>query len=304
MALLRRRRKPKVDKVGNVSRLGLERPGWNDLYHDLLTMSVPALLGFVAVAYLSANMVFAALYVLVGGVANARPDSLADMFFFSIQTMATIGYGNMYPVSFGANLLATAEVVFGLLTIALFTGVMFARISRPTAKVMFSEVAVIAPVNGIPTLAFRVANQRRNRIVEAQVSVSVLREEVTLEGASLRRFHDLSLLRSRTPIFALTWTVMHPIDAQSPLYGLDHKVLAEEDCEFICSLTGLDDISVQTVHVRHVYEASDIRWGARFVDIFQQGENGEWSIDYERFHDTEAVPVGHRGPVPVRPGAT
>ena len=304
MAPARRRRKPKIDKVGNVSRLGLQRPGWKDFYHDLLTMSVPALLGLIAAAYLSANFVFAALYLLVGGVVNAHPGSLADMFFFSIQTMATIGYGNMYPESLAANMLATAEVVFGLLTIALSSGVMFARISRPTARVMFSRVAVVAPVDGVPTLAFRVANQRRNRIVEAQASVSMLREETTLEGVTLRRFHDLTLLRARTPIFALTWTVMHPIDAQSPLHGLDAAQLAELDAEFICSLTGLDDIFVQTVHVRHVYETADIRWGARFVDIFQQGGNGEWAIDYERFHDVEDVPVAHRERIPVRPDLT
>jgi inward rectifier potassium channel len=277
------------DDVGQVKRIGLDRTGWTDVYHNLLTISVPGLLGVIGAAYLAANFLFAFAYLAVGGIANARPGSLSDAFFFSIQTMATVGYGTMYPETFGANLIASAEILYGLLSVALSTGVVFARISRPTARVMFSKTAVITEMDGCPTLMFRVANQRRNRIVEAQISVTLLRDEKAREGTRFRRFYDLALWRSRTPMFALTWTVMHPIDRQSPLHGLDPESFAALGPEIACSITGLDDISMQTVHARHVYAAEDIRWGARLVDLFRQQPQGGWLIDYSRFHDTEDV---------------
>jgi inward rectifier potassium channel len=287
----RRRRERPVDPLLRIQRLGMREAGWNDIYHKLLTVPVSWLLVLVASTYLVANLVFAMLYVEVGGIAGARPGSVEDAFFFSVQTMATIGYGHTYPVSTGANVLATIESVYGLLTVALSSGVMFARFSRPTARVMFSKVAVICPVDGVPMLVFRVANQRRNRIVEAQISVAVLREERTHEGIRLRRFHDLALVRSRTPMFALTWSVMHPIDEASPLYGIDAAAFQAADSQVVCSITGLDDTSVQTVHARHVYEPHQVWWGKRLVDIFEYLPDGRTTIDYSRFHDTMDVPL-------------
>lgn len=237
--------------------------------------------------YFAVNIAFALAYLAGGdGIENARPGSFADTFFFSVQTMATIGYGAMYPKTAYANLLVTLEALLGLLGVAMATGLMFARFSRPTARVLFSQVAVICLYNGVPTLMFRAANQRHHKIVEAQIRVSLLWEEVTAEGHHLRRFYDLDLARSQSPIFALSWLVMHPIDANSPLLGETSASLLERDAQLIVILTGLDETVSQTVHASHLYLPADLRWNRRFVDILSVEPNGSRHIDYPRFHDT------------------
>jgi inward rectifier potassium channel len=260
----------------------------HDLYHNLLIMPWSAFMAVLAAVYLVFNLVFAALYLLQdGAVANAKPGSFADAFFFSVQTMATIGYGDMHPQTLYANLLVTGEVLLAMMTLALATGLVFARFSLPSARVMFSGVAVIAPYDGSPTLMFRAANQRKNRILEAQVSASILREEVTAEGLRMRRFHDLRLTRARTPMFALTWTVMHVIDETSPLWGVTRESLAEEQAEIVVTIFGLDETVSQQIHARHSYLAEDIVWNRRFVDILSRQEDGTRVVDYRRFHDVE-----------------
>ncbi len=257
-----------------------------DLYFGLLTMPWSGFFGLLALFYFVFNVAFALLYLVTGdGIGNARPGVFADAFFFSVQTMATIGYGQMYPQSLAANLLVCFEVLLGMSGLALATGVIFARFSRPTARVLFSQMAVIAPYDGVPTLMFRAANQRRNQILEAQVSVALLRDEETGEGTVMRRFHDLPLMRARTPMFSLTWTVMHPIDEKSPLYGVTTETLAAENAEIVVALIGLDATVSQTVQARHSYFASEIVWNRRFADIISRGEDGSRIIDYRRFHD-------------------
>jgi inward rectifier potassium channel len=257
-----------------------------DLYFGLLTMPWSGFFGVLAVFYFAFNVVFALLYLVTGdGIGNARPGVFADAFFFSVQTMATIGYGQMYPQSLTANLLVCFEVLLGMSGLALATGVIFARFSRPTARVLFSHVAVIVPHNGVPTLMFRAANQRRNQILEAQVSVALLRDEDTGEGISMRRFHDLPLVRARTPMFSLTWTVMHPIDEKSPLHGATTETLAAQSAEIAVALIGLDATVSQTVQARYSYFASEIFWNRRFADIISRGADGSRVIDYGRFHD-------------------
>jgi inward rectifier potassium channel len=273
--------------VINVKRLGLKRTGWRDAYHFLMTIPMPWLLLALISAYLVANAAFALLYLGVpGSIANARPGSFADAYFFSVQTMATIGYGALLPDGLTGNLIATAETVVGMLAVALSAGIVFARVSRPTARMMFSEIAVVGPRNGVPTLMFRVANQRRNQIVEAQIAVTLLRREKTAEGEEVRRFHDLKLERSRTPIFALTWTVLHAIDSDSPLFGATHETLERDDVEIICSVTGIDETFAQPVHARFGYSPHHIRWNTRFADIMLRGDDGSRAVDYTRFHDT------------------
>ncbi|NER52105.1 MAG: ATP-sensitive inward rectifier potassium channel 10, partial [Symploca sp. SIO1A3] len=220
---------------------------------------------------------------------NASPGSFADAFFFSVQTMASIGYGVMHPRTDYANFIVTIEALVGLMALAMSTGLMFARFSLPTAKVIFSNVAVITPYNGVPTLIFRTANKRRNRILEAQVGVSLLRDEITKEGDFMRRFYDLKLVRNQTPIFALTWTVMHTIDESSPLYGATPESLVDNNSEIVMILTGLDETVSQTIHARHSYIESEIFWNHRFVDIFSRTRNGRPLIDYTRFHDVEVI---------------
>jgi inward rectifier potassium channel len=270
----------------NVVRKGTWRFHWHDLYHLLLTMSWPAFLGLMWVLYAVSNALFALAYLAGGNcIQNARPGSFQDAFFFSVQTMATIGYGGMSPATDYANWVVTVEAMVGLLGVAMVTGLAFARFSRPTARVLFSRVAVIRPYHGVPTLMFRAANLRYNQILEAQMSVTLVRNEISPEGEFMRRFYDLNLVRSRTPIFALSWTVMHVIDETSPLNGATPELLAQQEIEIVVTMTGLDETVSQTVHARHSFIASEILWNMRFVDVLSKRMDGHNSIDYSHFHD-------------------
>ncbi len=283
-------RNRRFDIVSNrrfdVVRKGVSHSHWRDPYHLLLTLGWSKFFGLTVAAYVAANALFALLY-LAGGdcIENARPGSFADAFFFSVQTMASIGYGAMYPRTDYANMVVVIEALAGLMGLAMGTGLMFARFSRPTAKVLFSRVAVITSVNGIPTLMFRAANERRNQILEAQMGVSLLRNEVTTEGEFIRRFYDLKLVRSQTRNFSLTWIVMHQIDESSPLYGATAESLAEAETDLSVTLIGFDETVSQTIHARHYYLTEEILWNRRFVEIFSKKRDGRRMIDYTRFHD-------------------
>jgi len=241
--------------------------------------------------YLTGNCMFALGYLAGGdGIENARHGSFSDAFFFSVQTMATIGYGKFAPRTLFAHILVTLETFVGLLGVAMTTGLTFAKFSRPTARVLFSRVAVVRPWNGIPSLMFRMANQRSNQIVEAHLHVVLARDETTAEGESIRRFHDLELTRRQNAIFALSWTAMHAITERSPLYGASSTSLAAAGAEIVVSLVGTDETFSQTVHARYSYVPDEIVWDARFVDIISQLPDGRRRIDYTRFHDV--VPLG------------
>lgn len=263
---------------------------WRDPYHLLLTMPWPWFLALVTFGYIATNALFALAYLAGGdGIQNARPGNFFDAFFFSVQTMASIGYGAMYPRSDYANVLVVIESLVGLMGLAMGTGLAFARFSRPTARVVFSRVAVVAPFDGVPTLMFRVANQRRNQILEAQVRVALARDEISAEGDFIRRVYDLSLIRSNNPVFLLTWLVMHPIDQYSPLYGAMPETLTAAESSLIVTLTGIDETVSQMIHDRHTYIIPEILWNKRFVDIVLKKPDGGRYIDYRRFHDVEPV---------------
>lgn len=267
--------------------LGLRQPWVGDLYHRTLTAGWCGFFGIGAGLYLLANAVFALLYLIEpGSIANAKPGAFADAFFFSVQTMATIGYGQMAPATLYANLLMTVETGVGLMFIALTTGLVFARFSRPTARVLFSAVAVIGPYDGRPTLSVRLANERQNQILAAEVTMTLIRDEYSLEGDLRRRFHDLKLVRHRSPVFALTFTVMHEIDADSPLYGANAETLAAANAELVVTATGIDETLAQPVHARTSYLTHEILWERRFTNILGWTEDGQRAIDYRRFHDT------------------
>jgi inward rectifier potassium channel len=267
--------------------IGAKSPWFGDLYHRTLTMPWWVFLLALSAVYLGANVLFALLYLgQRGAVANARPGEFWDALFFSVQTMATIGYGQMAPATFYANLVVTFETVFGLMLLAVATGLVFARFSRPTARVVFSRVAVVAPYDGVPTLSLRLANERRNQILEARVGVTLVRDERSKEGTAMRRFYDLPLARARSPIFSMTFTVMHQIDRASPLCGATPESLAECGCEIVVTVTGLDETMSQTVHARTSYLAHEILFGHRFADVIGWTEDGRRAIDYRRFHDT------------------
>jgi len=268
--------------------IGLRNPWLSDLYHSLLTLPWWAFLLGLAFVYLGLNVLFATLYLRGdGAITNARPGAFSDAFFFSVETLSTIGYGQMSPATLYGNVVMTVEALFGLTLLAVVAGLVFARVSRPTARVIFSKVAVVTPYNGIPTLSFRLANERRNQILEAQVSVTLVRDERTPEGEWMRRFYDLQLARQRSPIFAMTFTVMHPIDPASPLWNATAASLTAEAAEIVVTVTGIDETLSQAVHARTSYLAHEVVWGHRFADVFTQTEDGRLAIDYRRFHDTE-----------------
>ena len=283
-----RRPQSRRDASTETVRIGLASAGWHDLYHSLLTLSWwQFLLGSLGV-YLLANALFAGLYLLEpGAVTNARPGSFLDAFFFSVQTFATVGYGQMYPATTYANWVMTFESFIGLISVAVGTGMVFARISRPTARVTFSKVAVIAMQDGQPTLMLRMGNERRSQIVDATVTVSALRGRQTKEGHFMWRFYDLKLTRSKTPVFSISFTAMHPIDEHSPLYGLTAEAMAAEELELLVTVTGLEESLGSTVNARTSYEASEILIGRRYVDVLGQTPDGRWGIDYGKFDLTE-----------------
>jgi inward rectifier potassium channel len=243
------------------------------------------------VVYLGANVAFALGYLSIGdGIEEARPGSFSDAFFFSVQTMATIGYGKMAPRGLAANLLVTLEALVGLLGLALVTGLVFAKFSRPTARVLFSRHAVITRFDGTPSLLFRMANERGNQIAEAQAHLVLLRTERTPEGEEVRRVHDLRLRRSQSAFFALTWLVVHPITPDSPLHGETPESLREKDLDLVASVTGLDETLSQSVHARHAWSAHQILWNHRFADVLVRLADGRRAIDYRKFH--EVLPEG------------
>ena len=261
-----------------------------DFYHGILTVSWPGFVLQLALLFLTVNLAFACLYVIDrGGVANARPGSFTDAFFFSVQTLGTLGYGVMAPRTLYTNLLVTVESFTGILIIALFTGIIFARFSRPFARLVFSRVAVVTMFDGVPTLMFRAANQRGNSILDASVNVSLAGNYMTLEGIPMRRFQELKLIRSSNPLFALSWTVMHPIDETSPLYGLGLAEMIEHDMEIVVMLSGMDETISDRIYARHAYMAEEIMWHRRFVDVVSVTPGGQRMVDLHRFHDTHEL---------------
>jgi inward rectifier potassium channel len=242
----------------------------------------------MAIAFLIVNAFFGSLYLLdPAGLSGARAGSFSDAFFFSVQTLGTLGYGVIAPRSLYENIVVTAEVFLGLFNLAVATGLLFARISRPTARIMFSDRAVVTPFEGEPTLIFRAANRRRNLVVEAEVSVNLLRDLTTLEGATMRRFDELKMIRARSPLFFLTWTVMHRIDEASPLWGETRETLLEKHAEIVVVMKGIDETFVSTIHARTSYTPDEIVWGRRLSDIFVTDDAGRRFIDFTRFNALE-----------------
>jgi inward rectifier potassium channel len=246
---------------------------FGDWYHALLRITWSALIAFIAAAFLAVNAIFALLYMEVGGIAHARPGSFSDAFYFSVQTMGTVGYGAMYPDSIAAN-----NVMVG--------------------RVAFSRYAVIAPMEGVPTLMIRVGNERGNSIVEATAHVTVSRTVMTAEGMKFYRLLELKLARERSPAVSRSWTVLHPIVEGSPLLGSTPEALAEEEIELLVTLAGTDDTSYQPVHARHNYEHSDILWGARHADILSETPDGNLVLDIRRFHDVVPTVATESFPYP------
>jgi inward rectifier potassium channel len=264
--------------------VGAPRAVFGDFYHAFLRLPWWLALSGIVLTYLSLNACFAVAYLVFGGIANARPGSFADAFYFSIQTMGTIGYGAMYPVRPLANLLVVGESILGLIVTAVATGLVFTKFSQSTARIVFTEQAVIAPMDGVPTLMFRLGNERGNTIIEAIVRVSIVRTERTKEGMIFYRMHDLRLTRERSPALSRSWTALHPITPDSPLHGHTPESLKSSETEVLITLVGLDDTSLQPVHARKRYLDGEVVWGARHADILSEEKDGQLVLDLRKFH--------------------
>jgi inward rectifier potassium channel len=276
--------------------VGARQTPFTDVYHHLLR--APWWLDLLALSglFLLLNLLFALAYLSVGGIAGARDGSLADHFFFSVQTMGTIGYGVMHPLSAGAEALVTAEVLVGVSLVALASGILFAKFSVPRTRMQFAECATLSPFDGVPTLMFRLGNERASQIIEATVRVMLVRTERTREGVIFYRMHDLNLTRDRSPAIARSWTVLHPIDASSPLYGATPETLARDEADLMLTVVGIDETSAQNVHARHTYRYDQVCWGARHADMLSELPDGRLELDMRKFH--HVVPTA---PTPTFP---
>ena len=277
-----------VRRGGEVSvvRRGFPARLLRDYFYSLLQRGWPRLLLTLLGFIISSNAIFATFYQLLGlHIANAN--TWWDYFFFSVQTMATVGYGLMSPLGVAANLVAAIESIYGLMIFGVIAGLVFSKFSRPTAKLIFSEVAVITNRNNQKSLMFRMVNERQSQIIDGRLTVSLLRTERTLEGDLIRRFVDMPLVREHTPIFALTFTAQHIIDDQSPLFGATPETLKDGEIEIVIVFSGVDEIFSQTIYTRHSYILDELRWGHRFHDILGKLADGRRVIEYSKFHQTE-----------------
>jgi inward rectifier potassium channel len=225
-------------------------------------------------------------------VANARPGSFLDAFFFSVQTFSTIGYGSLGPSSLYADILVTIESFIGLVSVAIGTGLIFAKFARPSARIAYSNVAVIHEHNGVPTLQFRIANERTSEMLNASIKASILMEEVTAEGQMMRRFHELQLVRDSIPMFSLAFVMMHQITEDSPLYGLTPDNIHDHLLLLITSFEGTDTTFLQTVQARYLYRPQQIRFNEQFVDLIGRTADGRLLIQHEKLNETKPFMAG------------
>jgi inward rectifier potassium channel len=279
-----RRTRKAPPKFSDVVRKGAPSHLRRDVYFFFIEGSWSRLLACFAFAFTCLNIFFACVYQLQpGSIGGDSNQSFADAFFFSVQTLSSLGYGAMSPATAWADMVVTIEAPTGMLFVALATGLIFAKASKPQSSVLFSESLVISRRNGVPTLMLRVANARGNDVADATMTVSALIEEVSPEGHHLRRLHDLKLVRDRSPIFSMTWLAMHELDENSPLKS--HNI--EDVLLVVVTLVGHDGTYGQTTFARHTYDPSDVRMGHRFVDVMSELPDGRMMIDLTRFHDTQ-----------------
>jgi inward rectifier potassium channel len=272
--------------------------GWMaDVYHFLLTARWSTLFLALGILYILANLFFALLYLLLGAkINNAVADSFWDVFFFSAQTLTTVGYGNLSPQGPMANVLVCVESFFGLMGFAMASGLAFAKFSRPTAKVVFSQVAVVDTYEGQPALMFRMANGRTSsRVIEARLSAVLMKTVLTEEGNFFRKLYDLKFLRSKSPSFLLTWTAIHIIDAESPFWNETAESLKNCQAQVTVTLTGIEGSFSQTIHAAYSYRLNQILFEHKFRDIFVGTDLSKPVFDYSRFHETISAGAGHGG---------
>jgi inward rectifier potassium channel len=281
--------KPRIVRLGGreVIAEGLHLSFWADISHRCMTASWPAFIGGAALVFVAFNAVFASLYWIGNRpISNVPGGAYIDYLYFSIETLSTAGYGDMHPQTHYGHFIAAVELFTGIFSMSLMTGLIFARFSRPNARLLFADHPVISSHEGRPTLMVRLANERHNIIGNATAKLWLLRNEVSLEGRPFRRFYELPLVRNEHPALALSWTLYHVVDEQSPLYGLDADDLEAAKVSLVLVVSGYDVVAAQIVHARRSYDHPDIRFGQRYADILDTSEDGRLRVDYGRFHET------------------
>jgi inward rectifier potassium channel len=270
-------------------KVGTDAWRWRDVYRWLLGLRWPQFAVFVASLYVGLNLLFAALYSLQrDSIAGTTGGSwFYDCFFFSVQTLATVGYGHMYPQTLYGHIVSTVEIMTGIFLLAVMTGLIFVRFSRPIARVVFSNCIVIAPLNGKPTLMVRIGNENQHSMVEAEFRIMFSRDEPLAEGGDFRYFYVLKLQFDRLTLFPAALTLRHTIDENSPLFGATPEVLTDCRALFIVSVIGIDPVIAASVQTQKDYSWRDIRFGNRFVEIYTDHGEGRLTVDYSRLHDTE-----------------
>jgi inward rectifier potassium channel len=284
-----RRPKARIVELGGreVIAEGLRLNFWADISHRCMTASWPSFISGAALVFVAFNAVFALFYWIGDQPISSVPDgAYIDYLYFSIETLSTAGYGDMHPQTHYGHFIATVELFTGIFSMSLMTGLIFARFSRPNARLLFADHPVISSDQGKPTLMVRFANERHNIIGNAAAKLWLLRNERSSQGAAFRRFYQLPLVRNEHPALALSWTLYHVIDEKSPLYQLNADDFETSKVSLVVVVSGYDVVSAQTVHARKSYEYSDIRFGQRYVDILDTSEDGRIRIDYGKFHET------------------
>jgi len=289
---MKRKYQPISVRSGQIEflKLNTEKWEWRDAYQWLLALSWSQFAAFVAGLYLGLNCLFAFLYSLGGDcVAGTRPGAFRDAFFFSVQTLATVGYGHLYPTSLYGNVISTIEIMSGLFLLAVMTGLIFVRFSRPIARIVFSRSVVIAPFNGKPTLMLRIGNLRHRQLVEAEFRILFNRDEPLEEGGDFRFFYNLKLQFDRLPAFPAALTLRHVIDEESPLHGVTPEAVEQGRVVLIASVVGIDPVIPASVQTQRDYTWRDIKFNERFVEIYTDHGDGRLTVDYGRLHDTEPI---------------
>jgi len=271
-------------------KLGMHRFDLRDPYYIVLTISWPVFFALAVAFYLTANLCFALAYFAVPGcINNARPGVFLDHFFFSIETLATVGYGVMSPANIYGHIVASTEIIFGLMSMAVITGLVFTRFSRPRSRLLFSRVAVVAPYDQHQALMLRVVNERHGTVAEASARLTLLRRTPLPNGKILRRFIDLQLERASTPVISLSWSMIHRIDEQSPLWGTTAADLERDNGMLIASIKGYDESISASVVARQTYSARNVLFDHDFIDVVDQLPTGEVVLDMAHFHDVAPV---------------
>jgi inward rectifier potassium channel len=285
------RRTINPDGSFNVKRTGLH---WRDAnpYLMLIDTTWTRFLLVVLLGFLTVNIIFASLYLMIGikSLKGLESDMgpFANAFFFSVHTLTTVGYGNVYPEGVGANTISSLEAATGLMVFAIATGLLYGRFSKPSARIIYSKNALIAPYQDGTSLQFRITNARRNVLINMQARI-VLMTVDSSNGELSRNFIDLPLERRSVYFFALTWTVVHPIDAASPFFGKTREDLARLAAELLILIEGFDDTFSQVVHSMYSYRHDEIVWGAQFIPAFKIDSKGDLVVEVDRIDEMKMV---------------